>query len=182
MISTHRSVFFTGFAMIPAVFWFGTITGSLEMRKDAEARLLNADQVVAQNQMKVRHSKTLQQEWNEFKPLANTELENLDDDLNPILLQKRIVSVGRIIGFDIDNIKQLSDVNSQSPEWTIQASSTWENLVLFIDHLERGEYRVRFSSIALSMPSGQYVDGGVQLKASFSIPKLPNSSELGESQ
>jgi hypothetical protein len=92
------------------------------------------------------------------------------------------VSVGRSIGFDIDNIKQLSDANSQSPEWTVQATSTWENMVLFIDQLERGEYRVRFSSISLSMPSGEYVDGGVQLRASFSIPKLPNISEQGESQ
>jgi len=119
MITPHRSVFFLGAAVIPAVFWFGSASNSMELREDAFTRLANAGQVVAQNQLKVSNSNQLQSEWNELKPLASQELENLDDDLNPVLLQKRVLAVGRSIGFDVRSIKQLNDTSKQTPEWRI---------------------------------------------------------------
>ncbi|MCH2111594.1 MAG: hypothetical protein MK213_01955 [Planctomycetes bacterium] len=171
----HRLLFVLGLFAIPALFWFGCIQSALLERTDSKGRIANAGRVVEQNLKTVQERNRLLNEWESFKPLALSQMDNLEEDLNPLLLQKRVLLEARQLGFDI-KIQEADASGTTSPSWSMTADADFESVVRFVERLEKGDYRVRFSQVDLLLPGNQ-TENQVKFSAEFSIPSLPNPEE-----
>jgi hypothetical protein len=71
------------------------------------------------------------------------------------------------------SIRQLN-VNPDDPKtWFVEAESSFGQIDRFVNQLERGNYRVRFDQIEVSLPADQYENGdGVHLEGILTIPVL----------
>ncbi|HJM40016.1 MAG TPA: hypothetical protein QGG59_07870 [Planctomycetota bacterium] len=168
----RKLIFIATFFAIPAFFWAIRVSPDLLRRDSAVVRLEKSSEVRDLNREKIHQRDDLQKRWELFEPIANRELQNLENDLNPHLLQKRLVLTAQELGFDL-SIRQLN-VNPDDPKtWFVEAESSFGQIDRFVNQLERGNYRVRFDQIEVSLPADQYENGdGVHLEGILTIPVL----------
>ncbi len=174
-MTLRRLLFHAGFAVLPAVFWLAAVGPGLERRAAALQRQQDAGRLHQENRMLVARRDRLREEWEAFRPLAEQGLADLNDFLNPLLLQKRVYRLAA--GFHCKlRIKQ-EEVGPKEEVWrySMNGSGSYEDLVRFLDALERGDHRIRFESLILAMPLDAARQGDpVSLAATFVIPVIPD--------
>ncbi len=180
MSSPRKLLFYASFVAIPTALWFITVHDMMARRETALEQLANSDALRIQDRSKVQERDRLEEEWNDFKPVADKELHDLENYLNPYLLLHRITLAARKYGFETV-VSQAGDDHGPTHDYTILARADYESLVRFVHDLETGPYRVRFEELDLGFPTDpEKRDRGVSLRARFGIPALP--TEQAEEQ
>ncbi|MDP6941656.1 MAG: hypothetical protein QGH51_06465 [Planctomycetota bacterium] len=171
-MKTRKLIFFTSFLVLPSLFWVSRVSPDLIRRDAALERLSKSDKVRASNREKISQRDDLINQWEKFEPVASRELQDLENDLNPHLLQKRLVLTAKDLGFDL-SIRQLAMNPDEQNAWFIEAESSFGQLDRFVNKLERGNYRVRFEKLEVSLPADKYENnGGVHLEGVLTIPPI----------
>lgn len=185
-MSPRRLAFLLGFVAVPVAFWVVLVSPALARRGDAIERQANAGKVVAEANLAVQQRDQLVDKWEKFQPLAERALANMEHDLNPLLIPRRLAKTAE----DVYSLRELriqpvaSEGEAQVHEFSFTAVGAFENLVGFIDHLERGKQRIRFQNMKIMIQPGTPTDGRPQLNlsASFLVPSVPSDEIAAEEE
>ncbi len=171
-----KAFIFACFGIIPSVLWFGEVHPARLKRAAAIDRQENAGRVVAAANKVVAEHLALQKKWEEFQPLEEKALQDLEDELNPLLIPNRVAILARSMHLGEFQCKQDASQDQENEiRFTLNVEGTFKELVRFVDVLERGRQRARFDSLTISLPVAEYGtdDGGVTLNGTFLIPGIP---------
>ncbi|MFQ5748261.1 MAG: hypothetical protein ACE5H3_02255 [Planctomycetota bacterium] len=175
-MNLQKSLFLAGFGIIPAVLWFGEVHPARIHRTAALERQANAGRVVAAANKVIAEHEALKKKWAEFQPLEKKALEDLQDELNPLLIPGRAAILARSMHMKEFQCKQDASQDQENEiRFTLNGEGTFKDLVRFVDVLERGRQRARFDSLRISLPVAEYGmdNGGVTLSGTFLIPGIP---------
>ncbi|KAA3604890.1 MAG: hypothetical protein DWQ01_19990 [Planctomycetota bacterium] len=181
-MSARRSFFLLSFLILSAVSWAAGIQPALKERRGYLDQMRNVEQTRAANQRKISQSAELEQAWMEFGSLAQAALEDLEDHLNPALIQKRITAwASQAYDCDVRVKQELSKPKDAVLYYSMIGEGDYSNLVRYLDALERGDFRIRFTDVKVILPSKTDQRAGkVVLHATFVIPKLPDAEVKAE--
>ena len=171
-MTPRRLLFLLGLLAIPALLGMTRVSPLMAERKNAQASLTNANAIQIANQQVLAQRDRLMDQWHAFQPLAEEALENLDQRLNPVLVQKRVFDLGTRLGCEVRIQEKTDRVLGGHPTYALSAEGEWENIVRFVGELETGTHLIRMEEVGLSLPSADYPDGGVRLHGVFRLPVL----------
>jgi hypothetical protein len=117
-------------------------------------------------------------EWSEFRPLAEIELQNISKQLNPIVLQNRVLDVARRLDCTLRIEERSKPEDEGPPIFQISGSGTPLQVLDLLRHLERGEHRARFTEVTLVYEELSAESGyEAFFNGAFTIPSIPNWDE-----
>lgn len=188
-MSVRKLLFLLSFVALPGALWAIGVRPALKERSTYLQQQKGAEQTRLSNEAKIYQAAELSKEWEKFGNLAETALQDLEDHLNPALLQKRVVTWGdqhdctvRIQKEVQEDVSKKKGKKKSTVVWySLQAEGDYANLVKFIDSLERGDFRIRFQEIMLTMPTEKEQkedEGRVVANAIFTIPKVPEKAPV----
>lgn len=170
----RRLLFISGFAFVPVGMWFWRMNPLLERHNQALTEQIEARLADSSARKFVHERDQLRAEWSEFRPVAELELENIGNQLNPIVLQNRVLDVARRLDCTL-RIEQRIEPNSEAPP-TFQFSGSGSPIQALdlLRHLEHGEHRARFTEVNLVFEELS-AEAGYEafFSGSFTIPSLP---------
>ena len=179
-VKYYRLVFFLGFILIPSVIWGVQVNPDLESRDNYLQRQLNAISIQQQNSKLPQQRDQLNDMWQDFLPIASEALENLEQDLNPHLVQKRIDRAAAELNCEIHITPKATQKDDRAVRFIVTGSGRYTDLVKLVDQLEQGQHFVRFEKLSFIMPSldsAQASYGSVRLTGSIMIPVLKDSDQ-----
>lgn len=170
----RRLLFLSGFALVPIGMWFWRMNPLLERHSDALTAQIEARLADSNSRRFVHERDQLRVEWGEFRPLAELELQNIGNQLNPIVLQNRVLDVARRLDCALRIEQRIDTDGDQPPTFQFSGNGTPVQALAFLRHLERGEHRARFTQVnvvyeELSAEAGYEAF----FSGSFTIPSLP---------
>ncbi|MBC8328994.1 MAG: hypothetical protein ISR76_01280 [Planctomycetes bacterium] len=176
-MSVRKLLFLAGMVGVPCLFWAGTVEGSLERRVAARQRLESIDGLTIQNRRTVGERDQLRAGWQQFKPVADEKLDNLDYTLNPLLIQSHVVDAANRIGLRVDIRQENLGVGDRPPSWFFSGRADYRKAVEFILELENNALRVRFEKVEFTLPTDELErrTGQVRFFAVMNIPSLPGA-------
>ncbi len=174
-MTSRRLLFLLGLLAIPTLLGMTRVSPLMAERENAQASLTNADAVQIANRQVLAQRDRLVDQWHAFQPLAEKTLENLDQRLNPVLVQKRVFDLGTRLGCEVRIQEKASRALGDHPTYALSAEGEWKNLVRFVGELETSTHLIRMEEVGLSLPSTDYPDGGVRLHGVFRLPVLTES-------
>lgn len=170
----RRPLFISGFAFVSMGMWFWRMNPLLERHNQALSEQIEARLAVNNARKFVHERDQLSVEWSEFRPLAERELENIGNQLHPIVLQNRVLDIARRLNCKL-RIEERIDLNSEGPP-TFQFSgsgSPFQALDL-LRHLEDSEHRARFTEVNVVFEELSAEAGSEAFfSGRFTIPSLP---------
>lgn len=169
-MSSRRLLFFLGIFLIPSLFGILRVSPLLERRTQALTKQAGADQVHFHNQSLLSQRDRLTDAWAEFQPQADAELDDLQQRIHPILVQKRVFELAKSFQCELHIQEKTNRFENHSPTFAISAEGKWEHLVQLIAALETGPHRIRLEQVALVMPSTVYENGGVRMHGILRLP------------
>jgi hypothetical protein len=174
-VKYYRLIFLLGFVLIPSVIWGVQVNPDIESRNSYLQRQTNAISIQAQNQKLPHQRDQLDQMWQDFLPVANKALDNLEQDLNPHLVQKRIDRAAAELNCEIHITPKPAQQGDNAARFIVTGAGRYTDLVKLVDQLEQGQHYVRFEKLSFIMPSLDYAQtssGAVRLTGSVMIPVL----------
>ncbi|MBC8370920.1 MAG: hypothetical protein H8E25_13060 [Planctomycetes bacterium] len=174
-VKYYRLIFLLGFILIPSVIWGVQVKPDLESRDTYLQRQENAISIQKENAKLPEQRDQLADMWRDFLPVADEALENLEHDLNPHLVQKRIDRAARELNCDMHITPKPTQKNDRAARFVITGSGRYTDLVKLVDQLEQGQHFVRFDSLTFVMPSLDYAQartGAVRVTGAIMIPML----------
>ena len=150
--SRRRLAFISSFAVIPAALWFTQAGPTLAERRACLERQDKAHVVQGRNRQLPGQRDELKAAWTAFEPVATSALDNLGNDLNPHLVQKRIFALAQELGCTVKIARMSSRDDTDLTRFTITGEGSYTSLVKLVDQLEQGQHYVRFERLALQMP------------------------------
>lgn len=180
-MNVRRMLFYLGFLVVPMAFWIVSVNPALGRRNSALERQSNAGKVIAEADKAVQQRDKLLSRWQVFRPVAEKALANMGQDLNPLLVPRRLASLAET-EYDLQDMR-IQPVNNEDEaeiyEFSFNANGNYENLVEFIDDLERGRQRIRFQNVKIMTKPGYTSQSNPQLNlaASFLVPAVPSQPE-----
>ena len=179
-VKYHRVIFLLGFILIPGVIWGVQINPDLESRDNYLQRQSNAISIQQQNSKLPQQRDELNDMWQDFLPVASEALGNLEQDLNPHLVQKRIDRAAAELNCEIHITPKATQKGDTAVRFIVTGSGRYTDLVKLVDQLEQGQHFVRFEKLSFIMPSldsAQASYGAVRLTGSIMIPVLKDSDQ-----
>ncbi|HBF23017.1 MAG TPA: hypothetical protein DDW23_04295 [Planctomycetes bacterium] len=173
-ISSRKIIFLAGWVGIPLFFWLGRIEPALERSNSARATKEGSDESRDIGRRSISRRDRLETEWNNFRKQADIQLANLDTDLHPHLVQKRVFELAARLDLDIDIQEESGDGRRR---FSLRGEGSWDSFISWIDALEKGPHRIRFENLQLTLPEERYSDrGGTRIEALFAIPHIEKDS------
>ena len=169
-MSSRRLLFLFGLFLIPSFLGIWRVSPLLERRTQALTKQAGADQVHFHNQSLLSQRDRLADAWEEFQPQANAELDDLQQRIHPVLVQKRVFELAKSYQCELHIQEKADRSENQSPTFAISAEGKWEHLIQLIAELETGPHRIRLEQVALVMPSTVYDNGGVRMHGILRLP------------
>lgn len=182
-LSPYRLAFFFGFLVIPGVIWGVQVRPTMEERTSYITRQDNARTVQEQNRKLPEQRDLLHETWSEFRPTADAALNNLANDLNPHLVQKRLRDTAEELNCDLRIQPKPTMEGDFAVRFVISGEGSYPNLVKLVDRLEQGQHFVRFEKLHFTMPDQEYSHantGAVRIVAQVLIPMMPEGLEPTE--
>jgi len=171
-------LFVAGFGLAPVVIWFWRVDPLLDRHSVALQAQIEARMADSSARKFIHERDQMQAEWSEFRPLAEIELQNISKQLNPIVLQNRVLDVARRLDCTL-RIEERSKPDDEGPPiFQISGSGTPLQVLDLLRHLERGEHRARFAEVTLVYEELSAESGyEAFFNGAFTIPSIPNWDE-----
>lgn len=178
-ISRRKFAFFAAFAVIPAALWATQIRPTLAERATFIERQEKAHVVQGRNRQLPGQRDELLKAWTGFEPAATAALDNLSNDLNPHLVQKRIFATAQELGCRVKIARMAAKDDANFTRFSLTGDGTYSSLVKLVDQLEQGQHYVRFEKLALEMPKAESVGKArtVRITGVLIIPSIPGILE-----
>ncbi len=178
--SRRKAAFLASFLAIPATLWAAQVRPALAERASFKERQDKAHVVQARNRLLPSQRDKLKEQWAAFLPSVATSLDNLSNDLNPHLIQKRIFDTAQEQGCRVKIARMASKDDASFVRFSLSGEGSYTGLVRLIDQLEQGQHYVRFERLGLELPkTGQESksDNLVRITGVLLIPNLIVSAE-----
>ena len=183
-ISKRKLAFIAAFAVIPVALWAVEIRPTLAERASFLERQDKAGAVQASNARLPAQRDELRDAWEGFVPKVAGSLEELESDLNPHLIQKRIFEIAQNLGCEV-KISRLANKDDQNfQRFSLIGEGVYGALVRFVDELEQGQHYVRFERLDLDLPGLEAMEGGrtVSVTGVMLVPVIAGISQTGSVQ
>jgi len=182
--SRRKIAFVASFVVIPAALWATQVRPTLEERSSFIERQEKAHVVQSRNSQLPGQRDELQKAWTEFEPLATAALNNLANDLNPHLVQKRIFSTAQELGCRVKIARMASKDDANFIRFSLTGEGTYTALVKMVDQLEQGQHYVRFEKLGLEMPKAGATGKArtVRITGVLIIPSIPGILDEGSAK
>lgn len=175
MMHWRQLLFTTGFALVPIGIWAFRVDPLLD-RHDQALQAQISETIKNSSARKYIHERDqLQAVWAEFRPLAEIELENIGVQLNPIVLQNRVLDLARRLDCTLRiESKNQDSTGDQLPTFEFSGNGSPVQALEFLRYLERGEHRARFEELNLVYEEIS-AEAGIDAFFSgvFTIPQVP---------
>lgn len=184
-LSRRKAAFFGSFLVIPGVLWAAQVGPTLSERDGFRERQEKAHVVQSRNRQLPGQRDELKAQWEAFLPTVSGALDNLANDLNPHLIQKRIFDTAQEQGCRVKIARMASKDDATFVRFSLTGEGSYTGLVKLIDQLEQGQHYVRFERLTLEMPKAGSEGNGtnlVRISAVLLIPNLHLSAEEGAAQ
>lgn len=170
----RRLLFISGFALVPVAMWYWRMNPLLERHNKALSEQIEARLADSSARKFVHERDQLQVEWSEFRPVAELELENIGNQLNPIVLQNRVLDVARRLDCTLRIEERIEPNGEGPPTFQFSGSGTPVQALDLLRHLEHGEHRARFTEVNVVFEELS-AEAGYEafFSGSFTIPSLP---------
>lgn len=174
-LSKYKLAFAAGFVFVPSAIWALEIDPTLTARESYIKRQENAMEVQERNRQLPTQRDELRKRWSSFKPIADDALEDIGNDLNPHLVQKRMNDLAAATGCKVIIQPMTQQEGDHAVRFTLAGEGGFQALVKFIDQLEQGQHFVRFEKLTLGLPdpTKRDVRSDVRLTATVMIPVMP---------
>jgi hypothetical protein len=153
--SRRQAAFLGSFIVIPAVLWATQVRPTLTERESFVERQAKAHVVQERNRLLPSQRDELTKAWTDFEPSATSALNNLANDLNPHLVQKRIFSTAQELGCRVKIARLASKDDANFMRFSLTGEGSYASLVKLVDQLEQGQHYVRFEKLGLEMPKAE---------------------------
>lgn len=180
-MSRRRIFFFASLLALPALFFFVIWSGAKERRSQAGEEAARASREFADADQLLRNRDRLQESLDAFAPLRAEFEAGIDRDLDPNRLPLRVAQVAADCGIEGLNLEPQDDANAPSGEgrtFRLTGEGTYNDVVSFLDRMERSRSRVRIDTLQLVRPFSR--DGVLTLRAVVRIPRLPGMEQEEE--
>ena len=167
----RKFLFWAALLLSPGLIWLSSISSSYQRYQGSRALLQDWETRAIEANQSLRERDLLLTRWANLEPTASDALVDLENELNPLLVQKRTVVAARKLGIKAQVQQKMAEEGGH-PSWTIQAEADYASLVRLLDRLERGNLRARFQDINLMLPT-ERGENKVRLAAEFQVPALP---------
>jgi hypothetical protein len=151
-LSKRKFAFLAAFVAVPAAVWTFEVGPTLEQRSAYIERMQMAGRVQVENGKLPAQRDEIRDAWRGFEPQASVALAELEDDLNPHLVQKRIYEIGDRLGCQLKIARLASRDDADFLRFTLTGEGGYGALVRFVDELEQGQHYVRFERLDLDLP------------------------------
>ena len=170
----RRLLFISGFALVPVAMWYLRMNPRLERHDKALAAQIEARMADSSARRFVHERDHLRAEWSAFRPAAELELKNIGNQLNPIVLQNRVLDVARRLDCTLRIEERIDPKGEGPPTFQFSGSGTPIQALDFLRHLEHGEHRARFTQVNVVFEELS-AEAGFEafFSGSFTIPSLP---------
>lgn len=167
-------LFVAGFGLVPVAVWFWRMDPLLSRHSEALQSQVEARMADSAARKYIHERDQLAAEWAEFRPRAELELENIGNQLNPIVLQNRVLDLARRLDCTLRIEDRSAGEETESPIFQFSGSGTPLQAVEFLRHLERGEHRARFEEVNVVYEEVS-AEAGYEAFFSgvFTIPSVP---------
>ncbi|MFT7517316.1 MAG: hypothetical protein ACI84O_001106 [Myxococcota bacterium] len=179
-VKYYRLIFLLGFILIPGVIWGVQVDPAMESRDSYLQRQESAISIQAQNAKLPEQHAQLDRMWQDFLPVATEALKNLEQDLNPHLVQKHINRTAKELNCEVHITPKRTQNSDKAVRFIISGSGRYTDLVKFVDQLEQGQHFVRFEKLAFMIPSidnAQNKSSEVRLTSVIMVPILDESND-----
>jgi hypothetical protein len=171
-------LFVAGFGLAPVAIWFWRMDPLLDRHSAALQAQVEARMADGSARRFIHERDQMQAEWSEFRPLAEIELQNISKQLNPIVLQNRVLDVARRLDCTLRIEERSKPEDEGPPIFQISGSGTPLQVLDLLRHLERGEHRARFAEVTLVYEELSAESGyEAFFNGAFTIPSIPNWDE-----
>ncbi|NQU48111.1 MAG: hypothetical protein HQ519_05645 [Planctomycetes bacterium] len=177
-MSWRKLLFWVLFLAVPFGFIKWGVVPLKERRSEAVVLQQNAEKQAMMNTRMSQERDQLEVLWEEFRPQADLELISLGTNLNPILLQNRVLDLARRLGVELTIHNRTSNDEGALPTYSFSGSASPWQAHEFLRYLERGDHRARFRSVTLVY--NKVKQTGKQMayfSGEFSIPEVPDAPE-----
>lgn len=174
-------MFYGGFALAPLLVWFLRMDPLLKRHSQALSTQVELQMAEAAARKHIYERDQLAEEWSLFRPVAEVELQHIDRQLNPIVLQNSVIDLARRLDCEL-RIEDRTDREADEPG-TFHFSGTGRPLQVIdlLRHIERGEHRGRLTDLTVAY---DLVDAETGYEAyfngTFTIPRVPEWAALGK--
>lgn len=174
MMNWREVLFITGFAVAPVGIWFWRMDPLLDRHSEALTAQIEARLADSNARKYVYERDQLAAEWSEFRPLAELELQNIGNQLNPIVLQNRVLDLARRLDCTL-RIEEKGEADDEGPpSFQFSGSGSPVQALTLLRHLERGEHRGRFQEVNVVYEEVSAESGyEAFFSGNFTIPDLP---------
>jgi len=182
--SRRKVAFIASFLVIPAALWATQIRPALAERDTFVERQEKAHVVRGRNSQLPGQRDQLQTAWAAFEPSATAALNNLSNDLNPHLVQKRIFSTAQELGCRVKIARMAAKDDANFTRFSLTGEGSYTALVKLVDQLEQGQHYVRFEKLGLEMPKAESAAKArtVRITGVLIIPSIPGILEEASGQ
>jgi len=182
--SKRKLAFFAAFLVIPVALWSAEIRPTLNERTSYLERQDKAGAVQINNQRLPAQRDELRGDWEAFVPHVAGSLEELSDDLNPHLIQKRIFEIAQDLGCEVKISRLASRDDQNFQRFSLVGEGIYGALVRFIDELEQGQHYVRFERLDLKLPGLEAMEGErkVSVTGVLLVPVIAGITQNGSAQ
>jgi hypothetical protein len=180
-MSLRRTLFWVSLGLIPALVWNLRVMPLQQRRQNALLEQENSGIQQAKNVLALQERDELQKQWMEFKPQAELEMVSLGNNMNPILLQNRVIDLARRLECEL-RIEESSNRTQTDGAPTFSFSGSGQPLQVydFLRYLERGDSRARFLDLAVAQRKNSRNSGiTAHFSGTFTIPEIPAPQNFG---
>ena len=175
-MSWRKLLFWMLFLAVPFGFIKLGVMPLKERRSEAIVLQQNSEKQAVMNSKMSQERDQLEVLWEDFRPQAELELISLGSNLNPILLQNRVLDLARRLGVDLTIHNRTKTDEGALPTYSFSGSASPWQAHEFLRYLERGDHRARFRSVTLVYDKVRQT--GKQMayfSGEFSIPAVPDA-------
>lgn len=183
-LSRRKIAFFGSFLVIPAALWATQVRPTLAERESYIERQAKAHVVQERNRLLPSQRDELTKAWTEFEPSATAALNNLGNDLNPHLVQKRIFTTAQELGCRVKIARLANKDDANFMRFSLTGEGSYSALVKLVDQLEQGQHYVRFEKLGIEMPKAESAASArmVRITGVLIIPAIAGILEEGAGQ
>ncbi len=148
-MSWRKLLFLSWFLAVPGALWLARVVPLQERRGAALQQFEQAQTRKERDTQVIQERDQLAEDWLSFRPLAETELVNLGNDLNPILLQNRVLQLAKRLDCSLQLQEQGNRADGGPLSYQLSGSGRPLQVHDFLDYLERGDARGRIEAITV---------------------------------
>ena len=127
-MNRRKFSFWAALFLTPFLVWLSSVSESQHRYQGARDLLQNWETRALEANRNLRERDLLLDRWTDLQPIAEDALVDLENELNPLLVQKRAVVTARELGIQV-TVRQILNLEGTHPSWTLQAEADYESLV-----------------------------------------------------